>query len=81
MASAAPPEAEQPDAPAEEGLAVCELCFTQASPEEVAAAEMAVPYAEEQRLIEELLKAQPGSGETIIAYCLTLPPSDSAQPS
>ena len=82
--------AEEPGAPGEEGLAVCELCFTEASAEEIAAAEMAVPYAEEQQLIEELQQAQSGSpgaaetigeaiGDTIIAYCLKLPPPDSPQ--
>ena len=53
-----------------EGLAVCELCFTQATEEEIAAAEMSVPYEEEQRLLDDL----PG-GETIVAFCLTLPQS------
>ena len=48
------------------GLAVCELCFTQATPEEIAAAEMIVPYEEEQHLLDQL-----PSGETIVAYCLT----------
>jgi Fe-S-cluster containining protein len=59
----------------EEGLAVCELCFTEASPEEIAAAEMAVPYDEEQQLLDTLQQIQPSTGETIIAYCLTLPPA------
>jgi Fe-S-cluster containining protein len=78
--------------PAEdEGLAVCELCFTEASPNEIAEAEMIVPYAEEQRLLDllqeldqldELDQLQPiqpvepdAIGDTIIAYCLTLPPA------
>jgi Fe-S-cluster containining protein len=59
----------------EEGLAVCELCFTEASPEEIAEAAMTVPYTEEQRLLDQLQQIQPGAGETIIAYCLTLPPA------
>jgi len=74
------PEAEASSEPAEdEGLAVCELCFTEASPEEIADAEMTVPYAEEQRLLDQLQQIQPVErdtiGDTIIAYCLTLPPA------
>jgi Fe-S-cluster containining protein len=61
----------------EEGLAVCELCFTEATAEEIAAAEMTVPYTEEQSLLGELERMRHSSGyssgETIIAYCLTLP--------
>jgi Fe-S-cluster containining protein len=63
----------------DEGLAVCELCFTEASPEEIAEAEMIVPYAEEQRLLDQLdqldqlQQIQPTAGDTIIAYCLRLP--------
>jgi Fe-S-cluster containining protein len=74
------PEAEAGSEPAEdEGLAVCELCFTEASPEEIADAEMTVPYAEEQCLLDQLQQIQPVErdtiGDTIIAYCLTLPPA------
>jgi Fe-S-cluster containining protein len=60
------------DTSAQEGFAVCELCFTQASPEEIAAAEMTVPHAEEQRLLQELqeLEEQQFTGETIVAFCL-----------
>lgn len=62
-----------------EGLAVCELCFTDATPEEIAAAEMHVPHAEEAGLLQELAaldEASPvrervgESAETIVAYCL-----------
>jgi len=49
----------------EEGLSVCELCFTQATPEEIAAAEMQVPHAEEQALLAQL-----PAEETIVAFCL-----------
>jgi len=48
-----------------EGLAVCELCFTQATPEEIAAAEMHVPHEEEEALLAEM-----ESCETIVAFCL-----------
>jgi Fe-S-cluster containining protein len=65
----------------EEGLAVCELCFTDASPDEIAAAEMTVPYAEEQSLLNDLRAMYPQAGDTIIAYCLTLPSSAPGQPS
>jgi len=59
---AEPGESEQP----EEGLAICELCFTTANSEEIIAAEMQVPHAEEAALLNQL--GQPG--ETIIAWCL-----------
>jgi Fe-S-cluster containining protein len=66
----------------EEGLAVCELCFTEATTEEIAAAELAVPYEEERALLDQLERMQPNpgdsSGDTIIAYCLTLPPAPPA---
>jgi len=50
---------------ADQGLSVCELCFTQATPEEIAAAEMQVPHAEEQALLSQL-----PAEETIVAFCL-----------
>jgi Fe-S-cluster containining protein len=66
----------------EEGFAVCELCFTEAAPEEIAAAEMLVPHAEEQRVLETLQSEQPTlGGETIIAYCLLAPPPVRPEPS
>jgi Fe-S-cluster containining protein len=76
-----------------EGLAVCELCFTEATPEEIAAAEMRVPHAEEARLLQELAaldQASPShetvgetaesreSPETIVAYCLVETPRATA---
>jgi Fe-S-cluster containining protein len=64
---------------AEEALAVCELCFTHATPQEIAAAEMHVPHKEEQQVLALLAAEQPATAaDTIIAYCLTLP--QSAQP-
>jgi Fe-S-cluster containining protein len=59
-----------------DGLALCELCFTEATQEEIAAAEMIVPFAEEQKvlgLLEKATEIEPGAGETIVAYCLTMP--------
>lgn len=61
------------------GLAVCELCFTEATSEEIAAAEMIVPHAEEQKVLAELEEIEPGAGETIVAFCLTLPSHRSPQ--
>jgi Fe-S-cluster containining protein len=49
----------------EEGLAVCELNFTTATPEEILAAEMILPHQQEQQLLEQF-----SPGETIVAYCL-----------
>jgi Fe-S-cluster containining protein len=58
----------------EEGFAICELCFTEATPEDIEAAEMHVPHAEEQRVLDALQDEQPSvSGSTIIAYCLLAP--------
>jgi Fe-S-cluster containining protein len=50
----------------EGGLAVCELCFTTASPEEIAACEMPVPYEQEQ----EILDSFDDTASTIVAFCL-----------
>lgn len=51
------------------GLAICELCFTEATPEETVAAEMDSGF----RMLQEREEAQyeaahPGSGPTIIAF-------------
>jgi len=59
-----PVRSENPDS-GESGLSVCELCFTQAAREEIAAAEMQVPHAEEQALLSQF-----STGETIVAFCL-----------
>jgi Fe-S-cluster containining protein len=53
----------------EDAFAVCELCFTQATPEEIAAAEMHVPYAEEEQVLATLGSGA-ADGDTIVAYCL-----------
>jgi Fe-S-cluster containining protein len=60
-----PPVRSQNEDGSEEGLSVCELCFTQAAPEEIAAAEMHVPHTEEQTILAQL-----PAGETIVAFCL-----------
>ena len=50
----------------EEGLGHCELCFTTATPEEVAACEMPVPHDLEAELLGEI-----GSGATsVVAFAL-----------
>ncbi|HTJ29562.1 MAG TPA: YkgJ family cysteine cluster protein [Acidobacteriaceae bacterium] len=59
----------------EEGLALCELCFTEASEGEIAAAEMHPPHAEEAALLEDLFETGPATGaaergETIVAWAL-----------
>ena len=53
------PEEETP------AYALCELCFTTATEEEIAAAEMQIPQAEEQEILQLF-----NPGETIVAYCL-----------
>ncbi len=58
-------------------LAVCELCFTSATPAEIAAAEMHPPFAQEAELLDQILAQSPDiAGDTIIAFCLA-PPQDS----
>jgi Fe-S-cluster containining protein len=63
----------------DEGFAVCELCFNTATEEEIAAAEMFVPYDEEERVAATLKatrqRPDEATGETIIACCLALPVS------
>lgn len=53
-----------------EAFSVCELCFTQATPEEIAAAEMQIPHTEEEQLLNQLPNPE---AQTIIAYQLRLP--------
>lgn len=50
----------------EGGLAVCELCFTTASPEEIAACEMPVPHDQEQQILDSFHD----KSSTIVAFCL-----------
>lgn len=50
-------------------LACCELCFTSAADEEIAACEMLVPHDFEADLIRQLDDA----GETVVAYALLKP--------
>jgi len=50
----------------DEGLGCCELCFVGASEAEIAACEMPVPHALEERLVAQM--EQPG--ETVVAFAL-----------
>jgi len=68
------------DADTESGLAVCELCFTEATQDEIAVAEMVVPHDEEQRVLGLLEETGSGPGDTIVAYCLTLPLGSERKP-
>jgi len=60
-----------PPVRSEDGLGVCELCFQDASDEEIAACEMnADPEDLESALVEELEKTTGAHGQTIVAFCL-----------
>jgi Fe-S-cluster containining protein len=60
-----------PPVRSEEGLGVCELCFQDATDEEIAACEMnADPDDLESTLVAELEKATGTRGQTIVAFCL-----------
>jgi Fe-S-cluster containining protein len=50
-------------------LACCELCFTSAGNEEIAACEMTVPHDLEEQLVEEMGDAS----QTVVAYALVKP--------
>jgi Fe-S-cluster containining protein len=65
-----PVRAEMPDG--ESGLGHCELCFTDASAEQIAECEMRVPHDLEQRLVDEVA-GQGHTGETVVALALLRP--------
>jgi Fe-S-cluster containining protein len=48
----------------------CELCFSDAETDEVAACEMKVPHDLEERLLEEVEPDGDSQGETVIAFAL-----------
>jgi Fe-S-cluster containining protein len=52
-----------------QALGHCELCFTGAAEQEVAACEMPVPHELEQSLLDELAREGP-RGETVVAFAL-----------
>jgi Fe-S-cluster containining protein len=71
-----------------DAFAVCELCFTEATTEEIAFAEMRLSHVEEAHMLEALADAHasPASamdsttdqyftGDTIVAFCLISAPS------
>ena len=69
-----PPVKSLADEEMQEGLAVCELCFTEATEEEILAAEMHPPCEEEQALLQRLqATGKARDGETIVAWCLIDP--------
>ena len=60
-----------PPVRSEDGLGVCELCFQDVSPKEIAACEMKPdPDDLESRLLKEVEKTTGTRGNTIIAFCL-----------
>jgi Fe-S-cluster containining protein len=60
-----------PPVRSEEGLGVCELCFQDATDEEIVRCEMnADPEDLESTLVAELEKATGTRGQTIVAFCL-----------
>jgi Fe-S-cluster containining protein len=59
-----------PPVRSEGGLGVCELCFTTATPEEIAAAEVPLEGEEIESALNCDLAKTLGPGETIVAYAL-----------
>ena len=54
----------------EGGLGVCELCFTEASAEEIAAAEVPVDGEELESALNRESERVNGGGQTIVAFAL-----------
>jgi len=54
----------------EGGLGVCELCFTKATPEEIAEAEVPLDGAETEEALNRELEKAAGAGKTIVAFAL-----------
>jgi hypothetical protein len=59
-----------PPVRSEGGLGVCELCFTTATPEEIAAAEVPLEGEEQESALNRELERAIGPGETIVAFAL-----------
>jgi Fe-S-cluster containining protein len=59
-----------PPVRSEGGLGVCELCFTTATPEEIAAAEVPLEGEELESALNRELERAIGPGETIVAFAL-----------
>jgi len=59
-----------PPVRSEGGLGVCELCFTTAAAEEIAAAEVPLEGEEQESALNRELERAIGPGETIVAFAL-----------
>jgi Fe-S-cluster containining protein len=59
-----------PPVRSEGGLGVCELCFTKATPEEIAAAEVPLDGDEIESALNEELERAAGGGKTIVTFAL-----------
>jgi Fe-S-cluster containining protein len=59
-----------PPVRSEGGLGVCELCFTQASSEEIAAAEVPLDGEDLESTLNRELEQTTGGGKTIVAFAL-----------
>ena len=59
-----------PPVQSEQGLGVCELCFTTATPEEIAAAEVPLESSDDELALNRELEQIVGPGETIVAFAL-----------
>jgi Fe-S-cluster containining protein len=59
-----------PPVESEDGLGVCELCFTEATAEEIAAAEVPLEGSEQELALNRELERAIGPGETIVAFAL-----------
>jgi Fe-S-cluster containining protein len=76
-----PPIRNDADDP-EAGVAICELCFTQASEEQIAAAEMDSSFrAEQERIEAEFERDHAGSGPTMVAFAFVAGPLMTMLPS
>jgi Fe-S-cluster containining protein len=61
-----------PPVRSQEGLGVCELCYHDATPEEIASCEMPVdPDGLETSLLEEFERSSGSGGRTLVAFALT----------
>jgi Fe-S-cluster containining protein len=54
----------------EDGLGVCELCFTNATEEDIAAAEVPLEGSELEESLNRAVERTIGAGETIVAFAL-----------
>lgn len=59
-----------PPVQAEGGVGVCELCFTKASPEEIAAAQVPLEGGEMESALNQELEEATTKGNTIVAFAL-----------